>query len=111
MIKKPKYIKLLEKKSGVMSIMTLNFINQNIDGFISSRSFTTVWSEGKMEPTDNKVKWLEKIYKTKQEFYLYLSICENLTSMVIYYRQEQENELTIFLTQLLKQFKNDTINK
>jgi len=43
---------------------------------------------------------------------LYLLLNDEGTSMVVYYRQHQINELTIFISQLLKQFNNDkTINK
>ena len=56
---------------------------------------------------------IEKIiFKTKQGFYLYLLLNTTNVNLLVYYKQNQESELTIFLKQLIKQFNNDkTINK
>ena len=47
-----------------------------------------------------------KIYKTKQGFYLYLLFRDTITDITIYYKQTQLNELTLFMGQLIKQFKS-----
>ena len=49
------------------------------------------------------------MYKTVQGFFIYLSIKGDGTPVItIYYKQEQLNEMTLFVGQLLKQFKNAT---
>jgi hypothetical protein len=46
-----------------------------------------------------------------QGFYIYLSLKEDgIPTITIYYKQEQLNEMIFFVQQLLKQFKNATIN-
>jgi hypothetical protein len=109
-IETPKYIKSIEDE--VLSQITVEFQKKGIDEFISNKTFTVVWSEGDANEQTGKIKFRKKIYKTKQGFYLYLLLNEEETPMVVYYKQHQINELTIFISQLLKQFNNDkTINK
>jgi len=109
-IETPKYIESIEDE--VLSQITVEFQKKGIDEFISNKTFTVVWSEGNTDEQTGKIKFRKKIYKTKQGFYLYLLLNEEETPMVVYYKQHQINELTIFISQLLKQFNNDkTINK
>jgi len=109
-IETPKYIESIEDE--VLSQITVEFQKKGIDEFISNKTFTVVWSEGNADEQTGKIKFRKKIYKTKQGFYLYLLLNEEETPMNVYYKQHQINELTIFISQLLKQFNNDkTINK
>ena len=109
-IETPKYIESIEDE--VLSHITVKFQKKGIDDFIGNKTFTVVWSEGDADEQTGKIKFRKKIYKTKQGFYLYLLLNDEGTSMVVYYKQHQINELTIFISQLLKQFNNDkTINK
>ena len=112
-IETPKYIESIELViKEVLSYITVEFQKKGIDEFISNKTFTVVWSEGDADEQTGKIKFRKKIYKTKQGFYLYLLLNDEGTSMVVYYKQHQINELTIFISQLLKQFNNDkTINK
>jgi hypothetical protein len=107
-MKKPKYIKVIENKDEIMSSIKISFITNDIDTFISKRKFELVWSESEIISDDSKIKFIKKIYKTKQNFYLYILTKKEITSVIIFYKQVQLNELTIFVRQLLKQFKNDT---
>lgn len=55
----------------------------------------------------------EVIYKSQQGFYLCIENKTSITAepkfnLTIYYKVEQDTELFMFLSQLLKQFKNDT---
>ena len=114
MIKKPKLIKFNEKSLGVLSSIQIDFPDDYIFNFLNGRSFEVVWSKGLVDINTGSGKIIiEKIiFKTKQGFYLYLLLNDEGTSMVVYYKQHQINELTIFISQLLKQFNNDkTINK
>jgi hypothetical protein len=98
----PKYIESIEEE--IFSHITIEFQKKGIDEFLSDKTFTVVWSEGDANEQTGKIKFRKKIYKTKQGFYLYLLLNDEETSMVVYYRQHQINELTIFISQLLKQF-------
>lgn len=101
---KPEYIKLIEKKGGIFSI--INLINVEIKpDFLDKKTFDVSYSNSIY---DDKIIFLEKIYKTKQNFYIYLNY-NNLDEKWInhiYYKQEQINELTFFINQLLKDLKN-----
>lgn len=109
MSKKPKYIKQREKESEItLSSIVLYFKGDVLNKFISGRSFTLVWSNGRIETNNGEIILTEKVFLTKQGFYLYLSLNNLPDSMMIYYRQEQYDELRIFIGQLLKQLKNDT---
>lgn len=106
-MKKPKYIKQREKESEItFSSMILYFNTDGLDKFISNRSFTLVWSDGRIEKTNGEIFLSEKLFLTKQGFYIYLSSNKLPDSMMVYYRQEQYDELRIFMGQLLKQLKN-----
>jgi hypothetical protein len=112
-IETPKYIESIELDiEEVLSYISVEFQKKGIDEFIRDKTFTVVWSEGDADEETGKIKFRKKIYKTKQGFYLYLLLNGDGISMVVYYKQHQINELTIFISQLLKQFNNDkTINK
>jgi len=103
-IETPKYIESIELDiEEVLSYISVEFQKKGIDEFIRDKTFTVVWSEGDADET-GKIKFRKKIYKTKQGFYLYLLLNGDGISMVVYYKQHQINELTIFISQLLKQF-------
>ena len=109
-IETPKYIET--ESEEVFSRIIVEFQKKGIDEFISNKTFTVVWSEGNTDEQTGKIKFRKKIYKTKQGFYLYLLLNTTNVNLLVYYKQNQESELTIFLKQLIKQFNNDkTINK
>jgi hypothetical protein len=114
MIKKPRLIKSNEKSLGVLSSIQINFPDDSIFKFLNGRSFEVVWSKGWVDINTGSGKIITEkiIFKTKQGFYLYLLLNTTNVNLLVYYRQNQESELTIFLKQLIKQFNNDkTINK
>ena len=67
----------------------------------------TIFSCEEFLPNSLAITFIKKIYKSKQGFYLYLLMNNSETNFVIYYKQDQHSELTIFLQQLLKQYNND----
>lgn len=112
MIRKPEYVEKVEDKVGVMSTLEIDFLNQDIKSFLDKRTgLTVVWSKSNASFNIGEIKYEEIIYKSKQEFYLYLLLRDEYPKIMVYYKQEQNNELIIFISQLLKQFKNDTTNK
>jgi len=108
-MRKPKYIKQIETNDEVLSLSTLYSLPKEFDNFISKK-VTILYSKSDVDTDSGKFLFKEKLYKTIQEFYLYLSFRGDEIDVDIYYKQEQHNELIIFITQLLKQFKNATTN-
>lgn len=108
----PKYIKNLEKDGGVYSVLNALSVPKEIEGYLDKMKTTVVYSVSKIDYNNTSIKYNEKIYKTAQGFYIYLSLREVGThaGLTIYYKQEQQNEMSLFVGQLLKQFKNATIN-
>lgn len=111
-MKKPKYIKKIENSLGLMFSRTEVKFSNGLDiiEFINKRSYEVVWSSGYININDEKMLYNEKIFKTKQNFYLYLNSSVDFVIMDIYYKEDQKNELQIFIKQLLKQYKNERIN-
>jgi hypothetical protein len=107
-MKKPKYIKRIEKNNDILSLSKLYGLSKEFDTFINKK-VDLVYSKSDIDDS-KKFIFNEKIYKTKQSFYIYLSFRGDEIDVDIYYKQEQHNELIIFITQLLKQFKNAATN-
>ena len=102
-MKKPNYIKKIEKDEGIFfSVMDLPCANIEFEKFINSK-FELVHSISNIEQ-NLKITFKEKLYKTKQEFYLYLLITEDGdVQSRIYYKQKQLDELRLVIGQILKQ--------
>jgi hypothetical protein len=108
-MKKPKYIRVIEKNNKVLSLSKLYSLPKEFDDFITKKVII-LYSKSDIDNNNGKFLFKEKIYRTMQGFYLYLSFRGDVIDVDIYYYQEQHNELIIFITQLLKQFKNATTN-
>lgn len=107
-MEKPEYILSIEKKDDlIFSIMDIE-IPENFDNFIKERKMLLVFSESSSDIETSEITYQNKIYQTQQQFFLYLSLTDGMMS--IYYKEQQLNELTLFIRQLFKQFKNATIN-
>jgi hypothetical protein len=106
-MEKPEYIiKLTQDLSTMMVSLPKGF-----DDYLKDRKVTLLYSDSDASFEDVKFTYKTKLYKTQQGFYLYLLFNkQDVEDMIIYYKQEQLNELTIFITQLIKQFKNATTN-
>jgi hypothetical protein len=109
MVSKPEYIEKLED-GKLFSTLELE-VPDDFLKFLDGRAFTTVYSDNWMEFKTGEFKTKSKIFRTKQSFYLYLfKSAMDDKSLTIYYREEQLNELKLFIGQLLKTYKNGTIN-
>ena len=104
----PKYIKRIEESDGIMSLMEVHSIREDIVDFLDKK-LTRVWEIG-FSDRDNKIFWEDVIYKTNQKFFIHIStpLLMAEPSMTIYYKSEQLNELKIFINQLNKQIRNGT---
>ncbi len=111
MMDKPKYIEKLEEGGDVYSIINILSVPKEFEKSIDGLKTTLVYSESNADYKDGKIKYIEKIYKTAQGFYIYLSLGEGAhVGLTIYYKQEKLNEVTLFVGGLLKKFKNATVN-
>ena len=117
MIGKPEYIVKLE--NDFFSSVVCNQMNGDLLKFLSKRKLTKIYELSSLTK-DDSVQTEQVIFKSQQGFYLfveddrYWNEENNLKlrfKLTIYYKIDQENELKLFLPQLLKQFKNDTTNK
>lgn len=109
MVRKPEYIEKLEE-GKLFSTLEIN-VPDDFQKYLEGRSLTVVNSDNFMEFETGNFTTLSQIYSTKQGFYLYL-LKGDITNrtLVVYYKEEQLNELKVFVRQLLKTYKNGTIN-
>lgn len=100
---KPNYIEKIEVDEGNnFSVMNLPCANIEFEKFINGK-FELVHSISDIEQ-NSKITFKEKLYKTKQEFYIYLIIMEDDSIQSrVYYKQKQLDELRLIIGQILKQ--------
>ena len=96
----PYYIKDYEQREGILSRNSV-VMPEGFDDYLKDKKMVLVYSEANSDFETNKISFKTKIYKTQQGFYLYLLFGD---------KHSQLSELTIFITQLFKQFKNATTN-
>jgi hypothetical protein len=111
---KPDYIKNLELKDNVFSVMVCHTLKGDFLKYLNEKKLTRVYEKSSMKD-DGFLTFEEVIFKSQQGFYLSLEIrtipqSETIFNLTIYYKSEQYNELYLFLSQLLKQYKNATTN-
>lgn len=110
-MEKIEYIKKLEEGGVAFSMVNILSVPKEIEQYLNKIKSTIIYSIGDLTYPNIEIKYTEKIYRTVQGFFIYLSIIEDDTPVItIYYKQEQLNEMTLFVGQLLKQFKNATVN-
>lgn len=100
---KPEYIQKLELKD-MFSIALLSDENYRLDFF--DNKFFFVWGESYVTMINTQIVWREKIYKTKQGYYLYLLRNEDKYDLTIYYPTNQHDELIFFIKNLKKELEN-----
>ena len=111
---KPEYIKDLESKEDVFSVMVGPTLKGEFLKFLNDKKLTRVYEKSLMNES-GVVRFEEVIFKSQQNFYLFVEIklnpqVDSNFNLTIYYKAEQYNELYLFLSQLLKQYKNATTN-
>lgn len=106
----PEFIKDYMKNDGILSRVDI-IMPKGFDEYLKDKKMTTIYSDSTSDFESGKITLNSKIYKTQQGFYLYLffGMSDNV-SATIYYKESQSSELTIFIKQLIKQFKNATTN-
>jgi hypothetical protein len=112
MTEKPEYIKNLESKENLFSVMNCNEFKGDFLKFLNEKKLIRVYEKASMNES-GLVKFDEVIFKSQQNFYLFVEIrnipqSDTISKLTIYYKVEQYTELYMFLSQLLKQYKNAT---
>ena len=111
---KPEYIQNLESKDGIFSVIIFHPLDGEFLKYLNGKKLTVVYEKSSSNK-EGVIKREEVIFKSQQGFYLCV---ENKTqipaepkfNLTIYYKSEQYNELFLFTSQLLKQYKNATTN-
>jgi hypothetical protein len=109
-MKKPKYIKEIEKTEGVYSVMSFHVFRNQISDYFDEKNIEKVYENSEIL-IDGSAKWVEIIYKTVHPFYLYVKNNSNDLPewyITIYYKPTQLNELVVFIRQVLKQIRYGT---
>jgi hypothetical protein len=109
---KPEYIQNLESKDGIFSVMVCPELKGEFLKYLNGKKLSRVYEKGLMNES-NLVKFEEVIFKSQQNFYLFVENrvipqSDTISNLTIYYNVEQYTELYMFLSQLLKQYKNAT---
>jgi hypothetical protein len=109
---KPEYIQNLESKDGIFSVMVSHELKGEFLKYLNGKKLSRVYEKGLMNES-NLVNFEEVIFKSQQNFYLFVQIrvipqSDTISKLTIYYNVEQYTELYMFLSQLLKQYKNAT---
>ena len=113
-MEKPEYIQNLELKDGIFSVMLCPELKGEFLKYLNEKKLTRVYEKSSMNES-NMVKFEEVIFKSQQNFFLFIEIrvipqSDTISKLTIYYKTEQYNELYLFISQLLKQYKNATTN-
>ena len=111
---KPEYIQKLESKDDIFSVMLCHELKGDFLKFLSEKKLDRVYEKSSINES-GILRFEEVIFKSQQNFYLSLEIrvipqTDTISKLTIYYKVEQYNELYLFLSQLLKQYRNATTN-
>lgn len=91
------YIKHIERTTEPLSKLSIEETTL-LDNKLDTSKYESIFMNSAY--SGGKVSWKEIILKTKQGFYLFIrrhSLHKNIIDVDIYYRQEQHNELLVFI--------------
>jgi hypothetical protein len=109
---KPEYIQNLESKDGIFSVMVCPELKGEFLKYLNEKKLVRVYEKSSID-SQGLIKFNEVILKSQQRFFLFVEIrmipqSDTISNLTIYYKVEQYNELYLFISQLLKQYKNAT---
>ena len=109
---KPEYIQNLESKENIFSVMVCHTLKGEFLKYLNDKKLTRVYEKSSMNES-GFLTFQEVIFKSQQNFYLFVKIrtipqSDTISNLTIYYNVEQYTELYMFLSQLLKQYRNAT---
>jgi hypothetical protein len=113
-MEKPEYIKNLESTDGIYSVMDAPELKGDLLKYLNEKKLTRVYEKSSMNES-GIIKFEEVIFQSQQNFYLFIKSriipqSDIISNLTIYYNVKQYTELYMFLSQLLKQYKNATTN-
>lgn len=103
----PLFIEIDDKEFGNFSVMKFNVENIDMISFLDNKKLEIIHSDSDID-FDNNIRWNRVVFKTKQNFYLCLDKTknkENSWDISVYYKSKQQNELILFMRQIIKQIK------
>jgi hypothetical protein len=111
---KPEYIKNIESNEGIFSVMVAPELKGDFLKYLNEKKLTRVYEKSSMNES-GIIKFEEVIFESQQNFYLFVKFrvvphSDIISNLTIYYNVKQYTELYMFLSQLLKQYKNATTN-
>jgi hypothetical protein len=111
-MQKPEYIKNLEISNGIFSEMICHELKGDFLKFLNERKLSKVYEKSFITES-GYLKYEEVIFKSQQNFYLHVKFrlipqSDTISNLTIYYNIQQDTELFMFLSQLLKLYKNAT---
>jgi hypothetical protein len=111
---KPEYIQNLESKDGIFSVMVCHELKGEFLKYLNEKKLSRVYEKSSINQS-GLIKFESVIFKSQQKFFLFIEIrdilqSDTISNLTIYYKVEQYNELYLFISQLLKQYKNATTN-
>lgn len=113
MVGKAEYIIQLERENGVFSLLDFHRYSDNLIKYLEEKNLKVVFQKGVVS-NKGKAKWEEVIFETAQKFYFQVNTInvngEDEYGLTIYFKPEQFKELIFLTTQLLKPFKDGTVN-
>jgi hypothetical protein len=109
---KPEYIQNLESKEDILSVIFCPELKGDFLKFLGDKKLRRVYETSSID-SQGLIKFDEVILKSQQGFYLCVKNKTQINyepkfNLTIYYKIEQYNELVLFSSQLLKQYKNAT---
>lgn len=100
-MRKPDYIKELEKNNGIFSETRLSYTLNDITKLDSNKNLVTVYVENVVSE-ENEVYTAAKLYKTTGGFYIYWEKVLSQYFISVYHKPEKSKEILIFLLSLNK---------
>jgi hypothetical protein len=96
-----KFFKIKEKNNEFYSMLKVSGVF-DIDTFLNRKNLTMIKSTSNY--IENHISYDECLFETSAGFYLYLINMDSKDSykLSFYYKEEQLNEVKIFLNQLIK---------
>lgn len=102
---KPSFLTNTSSENTIFCEISFTGYN-DLNKFWDSKKVTKIF-EKKNVSSSNEIYEFEILYKTAQNFYIWIEKAQDVEkwAMTIYYKAEQEKELNLFIKNLLKQIK------
>lgn len=107
---KPDYIKHQELSQGILSELFFPTVLVDLIKFFDSKKTKRVYESSGLSEKD-QIVWYEVVYVTNHPFYIHVKpLTDSSSTLTLYYKPDQLNELIVFIRIILKQIDNATTN-